>query len=127
MNLKAPNFNPIYLMGGGNLLERGTPISLCELLRNFRLVATNENFFINTLFQSLRIMISVHLNCDETGMPLDDTPACVVGIKGKKHHRAVTSGNIIVLACVNAAGNVIPPLVIFSRKAFNMHLTIAVG
>ena len=31
---------------------------------------------------------------------------------------------ITVIACANAAGNVIPPLVLFSRKALNPQLTI---
>ena len=66
-------------------------------------------------------------NCDESGLPLDHAPGPVVGIKGQKHPRATTSGNkkqITVLACANAAGHVVPPLVIFGRKALNPALTI---
>ena len=53
-------------------------------------------------------------------MLLDHIPPKVIAIKGQKHSRAVTTGNrkqISVLACCNAAGNFIPPLVIFRRKA----------
>ena len=54
-------------------------------------------------------------NCDETGFPLEHTPPRVVAVKGKKHPRAITTGNkksITVLACCNAAGFYLPPLVI---------------
>ena len=66
-------------------------------------------------------------NCDETGMPLNHLPKYVVSEKGDKHPRAVTSGSkkqITVLACASAAGYVLPPLVIFSRKSLNQELTI---
>lgn len=65
---------------------------------------------------------SLIFNCDETGLPLDHTPSRVVGVKGQKHPRCVTSDKkkqITVLACSSASGNVIPPLVIFGRKALN--------
>ena len=61
-------------------------------------------------------------NCDETGLPLGHTPPSVVGIKGQKHPRAVTSGskkNVTVMACCSATGFFIPPLIIFRRKALN--------
>ena len=99
------------------------------------LIATNEtviNHYFDLLEQTLvdnDLLESPALtyNCDETGLPLDCTPSSVVGIKGQKHPRAVTTGKrkqITALACGNAAGNVIPPLVIFSRKALNPTLTI---
>ena len=65
-------------------------------------------------------------NCDETGLPLDQTPTYVVAAKGQTHPRSVVTGTkkqITVLACANAAGNVLPPLVIFARKALNPDLT----
>ena len=48
-------------------------------------------------------------------------------MKGQKHARALTSGNkkqITVLACSNAAGYMLPPLVIFGRKVLNLDLTV---
>ena len=54
-------------------------------------------------------------NCDETGIPLDHTPSSVVAVRRQKHPR--------VLACCNAAGYIIPPLVIFARKGLNPQLT----
>ena len=66
-------------------------------------------------------------NCDESGLPLEHCPSAVVTTKEQKHARVVTSGNkkqITVLACGNAAGYVIPPLVIFARKTMNAELAI---
>ena len=66
-------------------------------------------------------------NCDETGLCLDHTPSKIVANKGQKHPRLVTSGNkkqITVLGCANAAGNVVPPLVIFGRKSLDSKLVV---
>ena len=60
-------------------------------------------------------------------MPLNQLPKYVVSEKGEKHPRAVTSGSkkqIMVLACASAAGYILCPLVIFSRKSLNQELTI---
>ena len=67
------------------------------------------------------------LNCDETGMPLDQLPKYVVAERGQKHPRAVTTGSkkqVTVLACVSAAGYSLPPLVIFAQKSLNQELTL---
>lgn len=106
-----------------------------EKLSYARFVATNETIisrYFDLLEQTLKdnnLLESPSLifNCDETGLPLEHTPAAVVGIKGQKHPRVITTGNkkqITVLASCNAAGNFIPPLVIFSRKTLNPTLTI---
>ena len=61
-------------------------------------------------------------NMDETGMPLDHKPPKVVARKGMKKVHCRTSGNkgqITILACSNAAGSVIPPMVIFEGQRFN--------
>ena len=61
-------------------------------------------------------------NMDESGMPLDHKPPKVVALRGAKKVHCRTSGNkaqITVLACANAAGNVIPPMVIFEGKRLN--------
>ena len=106
-----------------------------EKLSYSRFVASNS-IIINNYFDLLEQTLedndilenpSQIFNCDETGMPLDHTPGSVIGIRGQKHPRAIVSGvkkQITVLACANAAGNVIPPLVLFSRKALNPQLTI---
>jgi len=59
---------------------------------------------------------------DESGMPLDHKPPKVVAQRGVKKVHCHTSGNkaqITVLACSNAAGSVIPPMVTFEGQRFN--------
>lgn len=59
-------------------------------------------------------------NCDKSGMPLEHKP---IALKGTKK---VTSGNktqITILGCVSAAGQTIPPIVVFSGKRFNHELS----
>ena len=66
-------------------------------------------------------------NCDETGLPLTQQPPKVVAHVGQKHPYTVTSGDkaqITVLACGNAAGSSIPPMVIFDRKSLKPEMTI---
>ena len=66
-------------------------------------------------------------NCDESGMPLEHKLPRTVSPKGVKKVRQVTSGNktqITVLACGNAIGQSIPPMVIFSGKRFNHELSV---
>lgn len=61
-------------------------------------------------------------NMDESGMLLDHKPHKVIVLRGTKKVHCRTSGNkaqISVLACANAAGNVIPPMVIFEGKRLN--------
>ncbi len=101
-----------------------------EKLSYARLVATDP-YVIKNYFDLLRVTLDEYnlfdspsqlFNCDESGMPLDHTPPAVIAIKGQKHPRVATAGNkkqISVLVCCNAAGNFIPPLVIFRRKALN--------
>lgn len=66
-------------------------------------------------------------NVDETGMPFDHRPPKVVTSVGQKKVRSRTSGNksqVTVIACVSAAGQVIPPFVIFDAKMLNHDWTI---
>ncbi len=103
-----------------------------EKLSYARLVATNPHI-ISSYFDLLEQTLSEYnlfsspsriYNCDETGLPLQHTPPRVIGIKGQKHPRSVTTGckkNITVLACCSASGNVLPPQVIFRRKVWTLH------
>ena len=66
-------------------------------------------------------------NVDETGMPLDHQPPKTVTQKGQKKVRCRTSGNksqVTVIGCVSAAGQAIPPFVIFDSKSLNKQWTI---
>ena len=70
-----------------------------------------ENGLLN---ESTRIF-----NCDESGFPLDHKPAKVISQRGLKDLGVATSGDkaqLTLLACVSAAGYVLPPLIIFDRK-----------
>ena len=107
-----------------------------EKLSYARFLATDDvviNHYFDLLEQTLEDndlleKPSLIYNCDETGLPLNHTPSAVVGVRGQKHPRIITSGRkqqITVLCCTNAAGNTIPPLVIFSRKALNPSLTVS--
>ena len=58
-------------------------------------------------------------NVDETGIPLDPkAPKILVpkGIKKPRYQSPGRKGQITVVACGNAAGNVLPPLIIFDTK-----------
>ena len=66
-------------------------------------------------------------NADESGMPLDPAPLKVMVPSGARHSQVVATGNICqvtVLACCNAAGYVMPPMVIFDRKTQKPELTV---
>ena len=59
---------------------------------------------------------------DDTGVPLEPRPPKVVARKGQKKVRYRTSGQkaqITVLGCANAAGQILPPLIIFAAKQLN--------
>ena len=56
---------------------------------------------------------------DESGMPLDPAALKVVAPCGFRHSQVVSTGNkaqVTVVACCNAAGYTMPPMVIFDRK-----------
>ena len=62
-------------------------------------------------------------NVDETGVTLDGHAPKVAAKRGQKKVRYRTSGNksqIIVIVCVSASGQCIPPFVIFDAKQLNM-------
>ena len=65
-------------------------------------------------------------NCDETGIPLAPKPPKVIAKRGEKNPSYITGdtkAQISVLACVNAAGRWIPPMVIFDRKKLSPAFT----
>ena len=85
----------------------------------------------NEYFKSLEETLKEHdlinspgqiYNVDETGVPLDHKPPNVVARRGQKKVRYRVSGNkkqITVVGCINAAGQAIPPFVIFDAKCLN--------
>ena len=61
-------------------------------------------------------------NMDESGIPLDPKAPNIVAVKGTKKVRYRSSGRkgkVTIVACGNAAGQVIPPMVIFDAKNLN--------
>ena len=65
-------------------------------------------------------------NMDESGLPLDHKPSKVIALRGTKKVHCRTSGNkmqITILACANAAGTAIPPMIIFEGKRLNPEWT----
>lgn len=64
-------------------------------------------------------------NVDESGMPLDPPSLKVVTTVGSKHSQTVSSGNkaqVTVIACCNAAGYALPPMVVFDRMTLKPEL-----
>ncbi len=65
-------------------------------------------------------------NCDESGLPLEHKPPRIVSAKGTRKVRQISSGNktqITIRGCCNAAGQAIPPMVVFSGNRFNHELS----
>lgn len=65
------------------------------------------------------------MNCDEIGIPLSSPGLRVVQEVGEKNPNYVTGGDksqITVLACTSAAGQYIPPFIIFDRVTRNTKL-----
>ena len=66
-------------------------------------------------------------NMDETGFALDPKSNKTVHICGEKNPLSISSGSksqITVVACVSAAGQAIPPLIIWKRKTMTPEMAI---
>ena len=102
-------------------------IRCAETLAYTRAVAANEET-LNQYFDLLEATLTDNqlldkpsqiFNCDESGFPLDHQGGKLICGKGWKQFCSVASSSrdhITVLACVNAAGNCIPPLIVYDRK-----------
>lgn len=90
---------------------------------------------INAYFDELMFIFEEHgfgkapgsiFNMDETGFPLDPKPPKGVCVRGERNPFAVGSGQkfqVTVVACVSAAGQILPPMVIWDRKNLKPELT----
>ena len=61
-------------------------------------------------------------NIDETGIPLDYKVPNVLAKTGSKkirYRQSGKKGQITVVACANAVGQAIPPMIIFDAPNFN--------
>lgn len=66
-------------------------------------------------------------NMDETGMPLNPKPPKTVHAKGEKNPHSVcgdTKAQITVVGCVSAAGQCLPPMIIWDRKNLKREYTV---
>ena len=118
--------------GGVVFLERQHDLSLRkgDNTAHVRMDAVNEvtmkqyfDLLEDTLTQNNLLNHPARIyNVDETRMPLDPKSPNIITKKGVKKVRYRTSGRkgqITVVACGNAAGQVIPPMVIFEAKKLN--------
>ena len=90
---------------------------------------------INQYFDLLESTLTEHnllqhpsqiYNVDESGIPLDPMSPNIVSKRGVKKVRYCSARNkdqIKIVACGNAIGQVIPPMVIFDAKSLNHHWT----
>jgi hypothetical protein len=66
---------------------------------------------------------------DESGVQANNKPASVITGKGSKSVRVLTSGekgeNVTVITCCNAAGQFLPPVLIFKGVNKNTSLVMA--
>ena len=133
VHLRKENANTEVSKGWWDSFKRRHPeltLRLSEALSYARAAANNPET-INKYFDLLQHILQDNgltdrptqlFNCDESGLPLTHKPPKVVARVGQKHPYAVTSsdkGQITILACGNAAGYCIPPMVIFDRKSLN--------
>lgn len=99
-----------------------------ELLEHSRRKQASDPFIIYGFYDLLEKVINdcklqdkptLIYNCDETSFSHDPSKTKIVNAIGQPCHR-VTAGtgrdNTSVLACVNAAGEKLPPLIIFKSK-----------
>lgn len=100
-----------------------------QALSTVRAKMLNETVTNNYFNDLISLMQQLHLtdkpsciwNIDETGVPLLHKPARVLAQKGIKNLPGRVGNNrdnISVLACVNAAGGEIPPMVIIKGKTY---------
>lgn len=63
-------------------------------------------------------------NCDETGKQLEHTPVNVIARRGSKSVVGRTGNdrsNITIMACVNATGDSMPPMLIVKGKTKSLY------
>ena len=133
--IDSRNTNCIIVSGGWwqSFISRHPSLSLRipSSVSSVRAAATDpviiDNYF-NILSSSIDkngLSASQIFNMDETGMPLNPNPPKTIHKRGTNAVR-ITSGDksqITILACVNASGNCIPPMVIYDRKTLSTEMS----
>ena len=62
---------------------------------------------------------ALYFNMDKIGLALDPKPTRIVHLHGGKNALSISSGSkgqVTVIACVSAAAQVVPPLIVWKRK-----------
>jgi hypothetical protein len=88
---------------------------------------------VGMFFENLKFILDKHkfpaeniFNLDETGCTTVHKPSRVIAMKGQKQVGQVTSGErgkLITVCCfINAAGNTLPPAIVFPLKRFKDHM-----
>jgi hypothetical protein len=88
---------------------------------------------VGMFFENLKFILDKHkfsaeniFNLDETGCTTVHKPSRVIAMKGQKQVGQVTSGErgkLITVCCfINAAGNTLPPVIVFPLKRFKDHM-----
>ena len=115
-------------------IERQKDLSLRQgdVTAHVRMDAMNQDT-MNHYFSLLHQTLSTHelldkpaqiYNVDESGVPFNPRPPKVVSPKGRKmkkvrYRSSGRKGQITIVACANATGQAIPPMVIFSAVKLN--------
>lgn len=131
--LKTPQFiggRPGYDWLKNFMKRHGMSLKKPELLEVSRRNVTSDPFIIYEFYDILETALNdldlldkpaQIFNLDETSFCHDPSRLKIVGKKGASAHRT-TQGcgklNTSVLACVNAAGKLLPPLIIFQGNNF---------
>ena len=117
-------------MGGGPGLSRGSKICHSDvgtvLLRLGWMLSTRRRWNTTSVFWRTPWQITIYLipqhNVEESGVPFDPNPPNIVAKNGSKKVRYRTSGKkrqVTIVGCANAAGQVLPPIIIFDVKKIN--------
>ena len=104
-----------------------------ETLAYRRAVSTNrvviDKYFdlMEEIFERNNLLKKPNLifNADETGMPLQHRPGRRIAVRGQKHVHVIGSGDktqVTVLACANATGYTMPPMIIYKKKNLTAQL-----
>ena len=113
--------------GGIAFFNDSLSLRMGDSTANVRMDAINKET-INHYFSLLKEVLNTHnltdhpaqmYNGDESGIPLDFKTANVVAETGSKkvrYRQSSKKGQVTIVACANAVGQTIPPMIIFDAK-----------
>ena len=109
-------------------LRVATSLSKARMLASNRMVLDHYFDLLEETLRENGLMDKPYqvFNMDETGMPLDAKPVKTIHAVGSHNPYCLSSGSkdqITVVGCVSAAGQHLPPMVIWDRKNLKPELT----